>query len=276
MPRRPAVVALTSVLSLAAAAAPHLLATPAAPVASPFYYGFDVNGVLEEAPSTGASASPYWWLNSGGRFHLDGQGATIQGSLPAGDHWRLLYAARNPLDTDNGHHPQNLFRLITRSRWGSARQQVYFWIRRDNLSASPNRNGSNGLFLINRYQDEDNLYYAGIRVDGAAVIKKKIGGVYHTMAYQRVFTGPAYNRASNPNLLPKNVWVGLTAEVLNQSDGTVRIRFHVNPGGDAWNLVFDVIDDGVRFGPPLRQSGYGGLRTDFMDVEVEHYLMRSL
>ncbi len=276
MSRHSAVLPLTTVLALVAPSGSNLFAVPAAAVTSPFYYGFDTNGILEEAAAMGTSSSAYWWLNSGGRFHLDGYGATLEGALPSGDHWRLLYAASNPVDTDNGYHPQNLFRLLTRSRWGSFRQQVYFRISRDNLSASPNRNASNGVLLMNRYQDANTLYFAGVRVDGAAVIKKKKGGAYHTLAYRAIFPGPAYNRTTNPSLLPKNVWMGLTTETLDLPDGTVRIRLHVNQGGGVWALIFDVIDDGVQFGAPIGQTGYGGLRTDFMDVEFDHYLMRTL
>jgi hypothetical protein len=252
------------------------LAVPPAPVQSPFLYNFNVNGTLEEAPSMNTSSSPYWWLSSGAYFYLDGVGETVHGSLPANDYWRLLYAANNPVDTDNGYHPQNIFRLVTRSKWGSFRQQVYFRISADNLSNSPNRNASNGVLLFNRYQDQDNLYYTGVRVDGAAVIKKKKQGSYYTIAYKKVFPG-TYDPKSNANLLPKGVWMGITSETLNNPDGTVRIRFHVNSGNGGWKLIFDDKDDGVQFGgAPFTQSGYGGLRTDFMDVQFDNYLCKKL
>jgi hypothetical protein len=274
MPRSLAVPAVTLFLFLLAWPTSRALATPPAPVSSPFFYGFDVTGSLDEAPSMGQSWSPYFWVSSGGRFYLDGAGATVHGALPAYDYWRLAYAASNPVDTDNGYHPQNIFRLVTRSRWGSFRQQVYFRINADRLSTSPNRNASNGVLLFNRYQDQDNLYYTGIRVDGYAVIKKKKGGSYYTLASSKVFPG-TYDRASKPNLLPKNVWMGITSETINKPDGTVRIRFHVNPGNGVWTLVFDKIDGGVG-GAPFTQSGYAGMRTDFMDVEFENYLCRTL
>lgn len=259
-----------------AASSSRLLAIPPASVTSPFSYNFNTNGVLEEAGAMGDSSSPYFWLSSGGRLHFDGAGETIHEELPTNDYWRLLYAASSPTDTDLGYHPQNLFRLITRSKWGSFRQQVYFRIDQDNLSASPNRNASNGVFLLNRYQDQHNLYYAGVRVDGAAVIKKKKQGTYYTMAYRKIFEG-AYDRDANPSLLPKNTWMGITTELLNKPDGTVRIRFHVNPGNGTWTLVFDTIDDGVRYGgSPFAQAGYGGLRADFMDVAFENYLAKTL
>lgn len=257
------VVVLTSVSTL--------LAVPAASVGAKFGYNFDFPGTLIEAGNMRDSASPYWWLSSGAYLYVrNGVGATIQGSLPQNDYWRRYYARSNPTDTDNGYHPQNLFRLESRSRWQNFRQQAYFRIRRDNLSGSPNRNASNGLLLMSRYQNENNLYYAGIRVDGAAVIKKKYGGKYYTLAYARVFPG-TYDRTSRPNLLPKDLWVGLRSELTNNPDGTVRIVLYVDPGPGGWVLVFDVLDNGLAFGPAITSAGYGGIRTDFMDVELENY-----
>ena len=251
---------------------PTLQAGPAATVGAKFNYTFDSTGKLVETGRMSDSSSPYWWLSSGAYLHFrSGVGANIQGTLPSSDYWRRYYASTNPTDTDNGYRPQNIFRLSTRSRWQNFRQQVYFRIRRDNLSASPNRNASNGLLLMNRYQDENNLYYTGIRVDGAAVIKKKYRGKYYTVAYSRVLPG-AYHRTANPSLLPKDIWLGLRAELTNNPDGTVRIRLYVDLGPGGWVLVFDVLDNGLAFGgPALTSAGYGGVRTDFMDVELENY-----
>lgn len=257
----------------AAVPPPSLRAGAAATVTSPFNYNFNCPGMLPEAGKMSESWSPYWWLSSGGRFFLaDGIGSTVKGNLPSNDYWRLYYAKSNPVDTDNGYHPQNIFRLVTRSKWKNFRQQVYFRIRKDNLSASPNRSATNGLYLMNRYKDQYNLYYTGIRVDGAAVIKKKIRGVYYTIAYARFFPGAAYDRDTNPSLLPKDIWMGLRSEITNNPDGTVRIVLYVDPGPGGWVLAFDVLDNGLAYGgSALTASGYGGFRTDFMDVEFENY-----
>jgi hypothetical protein len=270
----PIVLSLT--LALAGLPAVTAIAAQAAAVTSPFFYSFDANGHLQEASSMSLSSSPYWWLNSGGYFYTGGIGETVHNSLPANDYWRLLYASTNPLDTDNGYRPQNIFRLVTRSKWGNARQQVYFRICKDNLSASPNRAASNGVLLFNRYKDGNNLYYTGVRVDGYAVIKKKIAGKYYTIATKKIFPGGIWSRTSNPSLLPKNVWMGLTSEILNNANGSVRIRFHVNQGNGVWALVFDSVDDGRYGGAPFTQAGYAGLRTDFMDVDFDHYLLKNL
>lgn len=278
MPRSFLVFPSVVVVALAAFPLARAFAVPPGKVLSPFYYPFNVNGVLEEAAKSNLSTSPYWWVSSGARFYVDGGvGETLQGQLPANDYWRLAYAASNPVDTDNGYRPQNIFRIVGRSLWGDFRQQIYFLIAADNLSASPNRNASNGVLLLNRYLDQNNLYYTGVRVDGAAVIKKKKQGVYYTIAYKKVFAGAPYDPNTNPSLLPKNLWMGITSETLNNPDGSVRIRFHVNPGNGVWTLIFDTVDDGVQFGgAPFTQPGYGGVRTDFMDVAFDNYLAKNL
>ena len=151
MPRSFLVFPSVVVVALAAFPPVRAFAVPPGKVVSPFYYPFNVNGVLEEAAKSNLSTSPYWWVSSGARFYVDGGvGETLQGQLPANDYWRLAYAASNPVDTDNGYRPQNIFRIVGRSLWGDFRQQIYFLIAADNLSASPNRNASNGVLLLNR------------------------------------------------------------------------------------------------------------------------------
>lgn len=200
----------------------------------------------------------------------------MQGSLPAGSKWQRTYAASNPLDTDNGFHPQNILRLVTRSKWQDFRQEAYFRITRDQLSRSPNREGHNGLLLFNRYQDGQNLYYTGVRVDGNAVIKKKINGRYYTMAFRKIYPG-TYNRSSNPNLLPKDTWIGLRSEVVNNSNGTATIKLYVDNGRTGkWTLAAEAVDNGKSYSEVIRAPGYGGIRTDFMDIEFDDYRMTNI
>ena len=241
---------------------------------------FSTATTLEEAGRLTDSASPYWWLNSGGRLLVSaGLGQTLQGDLAAGDQWYKLYAASNPLDTDGGLHPQNIFRLVQTSQWLNFSQQNYFRINRLNFSASPNRNASNGLFLFNRYQGGDDLYYTGLRMDGAAVIKKKIKGSYYTMAYQPIFTvdGRTYERDTNPNLLPLDTWIGLKSEVTTGTDGRVTIKLYTDIGRTgAWTLALEALDDGVKYGgATINQAGYAGIRTDFMDLDLDDYRIAS-
>src|SRR5881398_3648906 len=114
--------------------------------------------VLAEAASMAESTSPDFWLDSGGKFFFAGGfGHTIEGDLPAGDPWYQAYARSSSADTDGGNHPQNLFRLVTRQVYRDADQDLTFTIRRDNLSASPNRNQSNAVLLFQHYLDGDNL-----------------------------------------------------------------------------------------------------------------------
>lgn len=249
---------------------------PAATVTSPFVYSFNATGTLQEASSMDNSSSPYWWVNSGAKLEMkNGVGGTVAGNLLPDDKWRLLYAKNNPLDTDNGYHPQNIFRLVTRSMWGNARQQAQFYIAGDNFSMSPNRNASNGLLFFNRYQDSQTLYYAGVRVDGLAVIKKKYKGTYYTMAQKQVFPG---TYGLNTNLLPHHEWMWLRTETLNNSDGSVTMRLYLQRAGTtSWTKLLEATDKG-QFGgsAPIVEKGYAGIRTDFMDVKFESFRLENI
>jgi hypothetical protein len=156
---------------------------------SPFIYSFSTPGVVNEADTPADSSSPYFWVNSGGKLIVTdaGYGETIQGDLSPQDPWFTQYANSNAEDTDRGAHPQNVFRLVTQSTWENVTASVDFYIVKDELSASANRNESNGLLLMSRYNDAgETLYYAGVRVDGTAVIKKKYkGDVLHDGAIDR-------------------------------------------------------------------------------------------
>ena len=245
-------------------------------VNSPFVYSFSQNGILYEAGSDAETSSPYFWLNSGAKLIIEnGAGRTIQGNLLSGEKWRLIYYNSNPLDTDNGYHPQNIFRLFTRSTWLNFQQTLYFKITKDELSPSPNRQGHNGLILLSRYLNSNNLYYVALRVDGYAVIKKKINGNYYTLTSRQVFPG-TYNRLTNPNLLPKNTWLGLRSQIKNNADGTVTIKFYLDNGmTNNWTLLTQITDNNIG-GPALRTGGSAGIRTDFMDVYLENYKLANI
>ncbi|HEX8946767.1 MAG TPA: hypothetical protein VF829_00940, partial [Candidatus Paceibacterota bacterium] len=244
----------------------------------PFIYSFNVPGILDEAESAAKSRSQYWFLDSGGKFIVEnGYGGTIQGALPSSDEWRKLYAKDNPTDTDNGAHPQNIFRLVSRGTWENASTEAYFKITGDNFSASQNRNESNGLLIMTRYQDQYTLYYAGIRVDGHAVIKKKYHGTYFTLAEDPIYPGE-YDRDSDVNLLPHNTWIGIRSETTTLADGTVRLRLYLKESNDAsWRVVLTAHDDGSYDGtPPILASGASGIRTDFMDVLFRAFRIDTL
>lgn len=257
------------------------MASVAATVGSPYYYTFNKDGLLNESGEMQESSSPYWWLNSGAQLSISSStGRTVYGELPQYSKWRIAYAAANPVDTDNGYHPQNIFRLVTRSKWQNFVQSMSFQVGKLNLSSSANRNASNGVLLFNRYQDSNNLYYAGIRVDGTAVIKKKINGTYYTMV-QRPFynNGSPYNRDTNPNLIPIQKWIGLKSEIKTNPDATVSIKFFIDRDKTGnWVLAAEAIDDGRSYGGnAILNEGFAGIRTDFMDVEFDDYkLIKSL
>lgn len=243
-----------------------------------FFDLFSGPGILNEAGDMDSSDSADWWLNSGGMLYFsNGTAHTIKGNLEEENKWRILYAKNNSRDTDNGYHPQNIFRLVTRDKWANFQQEGYFKITETQLSGSRFRNSSNGLLFFNRYQDGDNLYYTGVRVDGYAVIKKKIHGKYFTMAYERVYPGE-YDRKKNPNLLPINEWMGVRSEVKTEADGSVLIKVFLdrNKSGN-WDLVAEAVDDGKRYGDQaIIDTGYAGIRTDFMDVEFDNYRIEEL
>jgi len=247
------------------------------PVLSSVLYGLSSALSLEESSSASASGSSQWWLNSGAYFKVEnGIGKTNQGSLPSSDRWRELYAASNPRDTDNGYHPQNIFRLLTKSTFKNVEQKAYFNIRKYNLSDSPLRAEHNGFLFFNRYKDGNNLYYTGLRVDGSVIVKKKLNGTYYTLASKKVISG-AYNRSTNPNLIPEEKWVGLKSVVTDLADGSVRIRVYTDLSGTgSWTLAAEVVDNGSTHGPVISSKAMGGIRTDYMDLWFKEYSIREL
>jgi hypothetical protein len=223
---------------------------------------------LEETASPEESMHAFWWLNSGGYyFEKKDHSHTILGSLPLGDKWQIAHERRNPRDTDRGRKPQNIFRLLSKQQFSNFDQEVYFNIATLNLSESELRAGDNGVLLFCGYQNEANLYYAGVRVDGHPVIKKKAGDTYHTLTYPaQVFPGPSYHRDTNPNLLPQNTWIGLRSVVRTERTGSVLIRLYIyKEANGQWELAAEARDDGTIAGAPFT-SGRIGIRTDFMDV----------
>lgn len=247
-------------------------------VVAPFIYSFNTPGVVYEKEDASLSTSPYWWLNSGGLFVVqNGVGGTNQGKLSPLNRWRIAYAKSSSADTDDGYYPQNLFRLISRSKWNNFREEAYFQIQKNNLTASDNRNESNGLLLFSRYKDHNNLYYMGVRVDGQAVIKKKQGSIYHTLAIKKILDGE-YSKENNPNLLPTMSWIGVRSEIKDQSDGSVLLTLYIDKKNDGhWQEVLkteDKIED--EDGPPIKGEGYIGIRTDFMDVLFRDFVVTTL
>lgn len=257
------------------------LAAAARPISGLLNYTFHVAGTLDEAGSMDGSSSPYFWMNSGGQLILkDGIGMTLQGPLGPSSKWAKLYAANNPLDTENGAKPQNLLRLVTRSKWQNVNQQAYFKVNRFNMTNSPNRNASNGILLMSRYNDNgQTLYYAGLRVDGAAVIKKKVRGTYTTLVYKTLFgNGKSYSPSAPPPYdLGGGKWIGLRSIAQNVSGG-VKISLYMDKDRSGkWELIAETMDaTSSAGGGAISQEGYAGIRTDFADVEFDDYRLSAL
>lgn len=240
----------------------------------------NIKKLLEESGSMKKSSSEDWWVNSGGvMLTYEKEFSTNVGSLSKDSNWRKLYAKTNPRDTDEGYFPQNIFRLVNRYQWKNYSQQVYFNISKINLSQSEYRNESNGVLLFNRYQDGDNLYYTGLRVDGHVVIKKKIKDKYYTLAEKQIFNnGKKFDREKNPSLLPLDKWIGIKGEVENIDSETVRLRLYVDQEQNgSWQLALEINDSSNKFGnAPFLKQGYAGIRTDFMDVKFKNYSLQGL
>ncbi len=243
-----------------------------------FIDGFQRREIIEETGEMEESIGSDWWVNSGAFLIKNGKiGKTLQGKIKKDSVWQKKYEDYNSESTDGGYRPQNIFRLVTKSKWQDFQQEVYFRIVKYNLSKSKHRNQSNGLLLFNRYLDGDNLYYTGIRVDGAGVIKKKIKGEYFTLAYEPIFNG-RYDIKTNSNLLPENTWIGLKSEVVTTNDNNVNIKLFLDKeGNENWELILEVTDDNKSYGgDAILKEGYSGIRTDFMDVEFDDYYIKDI
>ena len=245
-----------------------------------FRVNFSGDDQLEESSGPDTSESVDWWLNSGAFLFWSGGVARTQfGPLEKDSKWQVRYqnGARDiPSETDGGFYPQNIFRLLTQEKWKDIEQTVYFKIEKDNLSEDSHRSASNGLLLFHRYQDSDNLYYLGLRVDGAVVVKKKYQGSYETLAYQPLFAGE-YDRNDNPNLLPKDTWLGVRGVVQNMLDGSVSIEVLIDQEKTGnWQSILTIVDDGSLHGPPLYDATRAGIRTDFMDVRFHDYMISEI
>lgn len=240
----------------------------AAAVLGAQHYGLGDDRVVAETYPREANADPDWWVSSGAYFVIEGcSGSTVRGRLPENDRFRLLYARSNPADTEDGFRPQNVFRLVTTGRWSSSVQTGYFRIAAVNAAESPNRNASNGVLFFAGYQDEDNLYYAGLRVDGHAVIKRKAGGAYATLAQAKVLPGE-YDRDRSPNLIPENAWIGMACIKAVRADRTVSVRLYLDLDAvGEWRLAAEAADGDLGGVEAFLGEGNAGIRTDFMDVE---------
>lgn len=256
------------------ASLPPIQPSRAAEVQSSFFDDFGTKTTIIETNYMDESSSPFWWLSSGGELITsEGVGKTVQGRL--GKIVRRPANAMLSMDIEAGFRPQNIFRLITRHSWKDSREEVYFKINKVNQTESPNRNISNGVYLINHYQGEGDVYYLGLQVDGSVVIKKKKNDTFSLIDIKSFYSADApYRRDTNPNILPGNQWIGMRSILRMMSDGLHLALYIDKTGSGDWVLAAEGIDNGKKGG--ILKDGYGGIRTDFMDVEFDNFKITAL
>lgn len=244
-----------------------------------FIENFEGSYVLEESGDMTNSASNDWWLNSGAYlFYVDGIATTQLGPLEEKNRWVNAYKNSNSDSTRDGYYPQNIFRLITRSKWQNFEQELEFEILENNLIDAEHRNESNGVLLFMRYLDSDNLYYAGVRVDGNYAIKRKRDGQYETLAI-KPFTNQLYVRdvsdeEGKQSLIETNQKIFLKTSIKNNEQGYVEIKLYAKDSIDQhWTEVLSAID---KSSLAIRESAYAGIRGDFMDLKFYRYSARVL
>lgn len=239
-----------------------------------FYDGFDRHGLIQEAHSISESSDPNWWVGSGAYVYFNnGIASTIQGTLTENDPFRLAYSSsKSSADTDYGFRPQNIFRMVNRNIWsGDYTEDLYFRYSRYNNATAADKNleATNGMSLMINYQDENNLYYVGLRADGLSEIKKKIGGEYSVNENPvQVFPG-VYKPYDN--LIPQDRWIGLRALVEHKQDkfgkDQIYLAMYVDKNGDgSWKYVTSFLDQDRIF-----KQGHTGIRTDFIDAQFKNF-----
>lgn len=117
-----------------------------------------------------------------------------------------------------------------------------------------------GIKIFLRYQDADHLYVVHVnRRDGRVLMQRKHGpgegnGPYVSLESKRPPANvPDYGQIQR-----------LTASIVDQPDGSVRLRLFVDGV-----LHHEAVDRGqTAAGPPLRAAGRVGLRTDNLEFEL--------
>lgn len=228
---------------------------------------------LLEASRERESDDSEWWLRSGGRVLLDGDGfSTVHGALESEDVMRVRYGRYSSEVTDNGYHPQNVFKLQSRDELENLQQELTATIDAVNLYNAENVHPWNGLSLISRRQDSQNYYFAEVRMDGKAVIKRAHDGSYTTLASEQVFEGE-YDALERPNLLPIGAEFSINSTTVTQESGSVElaISLDIDSDGDVDEEV-TAIDDGSAYdGTPITEAGTYGVYSDYMDVHATQY-----
>jgi hypothetical protein len=246
-------------------------AATATTVSFPWNYTFSSPGTLNQTATEPTSGSAYWWVSGGGQLIVNnGLGKTLQGDIPSSNPWNSVYAKSMAVTSDNGIHPQNIFSILLRTPSLDTDQSVSVQINKDNLANPENRDPWNGIHLISRWQDGNNYYFAGIRNDGHVIIKKKVNGLFYTLA-EKTFFGGIYNATTNPSLLPKNTWINLRKVTSTDASGNTRIQLYIDQNqSGTWTLALDTTDTGVQ-GVKITTQGLSGIRSDFIDMSMDNF-----
>lgn len=173
-------------------------------------------------------------------------------------------------------HYRYVFELLTKRKWADADQAVHIRIMGQDL-AGARLDEHCGVFLLARYKNKRNYYSAGLLDDGRAVIEKTRNGRSSVLATQQAFGDVLkYDPYSNPNLLPKDHWVGLGVEIRNRADGSVWITLYVDHNGTGdWEKVATAIDRGER-GAILNAAGASGIRARRIVMQFKEFKSQSV
>jgi hypothetical protein len=229
---------------------------------------FSINSRVSEKSTPEQSNNPHWWAKSGGEMIIsNGTGKTIQGNLKKNNYWAKVYSKSNPVDTNNGQQPQNVFMALTRSEWTNGEYQTYFKSNRYNAINSPNRTSESGMALLARYTDDNNYYRVGFSADGNIILIKRVNGTNYTLSKNTYFAG---NYTETSSLIPRGYWYGIRAVFENVSSTSVKISVYADKTGGQWQLVNELIDSGT-LGKPIVSKGLAGIKTDFMDAEFDGF-----
>ncbi len=254
-------------------------AATAANINLPFSYNFSYPGQLEQAQTIDQSSSPYFWLKYGGRVKIaNGVGSTITGSVPATDTWYKVYSKMDLVEFDNGSHPQNRFFMLMRNSGSETdtSSQVYLNHLASNLSNIKNVHEYNAESLVVRYQDDNNYYFASIRTDGYLTLRKKVGGVYKTLASKKVLAG-SFNPTSAPDLIPTNKWIGLKVTVINSSTSMPTLTVYTDIGRTGtWRMELSATDDPAVYGQSIANAGLVGIKSDYSDMQFDDLIVTKL
>ena len=200
-----------------------------------------------------AVRSPLWEMTSGSLFSVGGLGWT-------GDPDGVVPDATSSNGTGSW-----VFRLRTRSQFGSVRQAVSVRINR--YDAPPGgATGWDGVVLWPRYQSESALYFAYLlRRDGRVQLTKKCagqlpGGEYYNGGTYFPLTGLA--GSAEPEL---GRWYRLASDVRDNGDGSVSIAVYRDG-----ELLAEARDAGVGCAP-LAGPARLGVRGDNADFNLDAY-----